>query len=73
MTPAGTSDELDVQNEREENTHTHQVHPILLIINTGRRQDGKEKTSATGYTKGEKHIARDTHEPKYLFLLPSTR
>ena len=23
MTPAGTSNELDVQNEREENTHTH--------------------------------------------------
>ena len=23
MTPAGTSDELDVQNQWEENTHTH--------------------------------------------------
>ena len=23
VTPAGTSNELDVQNEREENTHTH--------------------------------------------------
>ena len=26
VTPAGTSNELDVQNEREENAHTHTVH-----------------------------------------------
>ena len=29
MTPAGTSDELDVQNEWEENTHTHTSSTIL--------------------------------------------
>ena len=28
MTPAGTSNELDVQNEWEENTHTHTHTPI---------------------------------------------
>ena len=28
VTPAGTSNELDVQNEWEENTHTH----IILIV-----------------------------------------
>ena len=26
MTPAGTSNKLDVQNEWEENTHTHSVY-----------------------------------------------
>ena len=31
MTPAGTSNELDVQNEWEENTHTvYYYNPILL-------------------------------------------
>ena len=30
MTPAGTSNELDVQNEWEENTHTEQYNGALL-------------------------------------------
>ena len=29
MTPAGTSNELDVQNEWEENTHTHGIPPVV--------------------------------------------
>ena len=34
MTPAGTSNELDVQNEREENTHTHTSGflPYILLF-----------------------------------------
>ena len=28
VTPAGTSDELDVQNEWEESTHTHSGHQV---------------------------------------------
>ena len=30
MTPAGTSNELDVQNKWEENTHTHTHHRVNL-------------------------------------------
>ena len=30
MTPAGTSNELDVQNGREENTHTHSILVYIL-------------------------------------------
>ena len=32
MTPAGTSNELDVQNEWEENTHTHSEGLLLSIM-----------------------------------------
>ena len=32
MTPAGTSNELDVQNGWEENTHTHSTTPTPLTI-----------------------------------------
>ena len=32
MTPAGTSNELDVQNEWEENTHTHTQHIIDRMV-----------------------------------------
>ena len=35
MTPAGTSNELDVQNEREENTHTHARVENYCTINIG--------------------------------------
>ena len=31
VTPAGTSNELDVQNKWEENTHTH--HPLRALTN----------------------------------------
>ena len=31
MTPAGTSNELDVQNEWEENTHTHCMYSMYSI------------------------------------------
>ena len=34
MTPAGTSNELDVQNGREENTHTHKVYKYQNISTT---------------------------------------
>ena len=34
MTPAGTSNELDVQNEWEENTHTHISGSVLCIPGT---------------------------------------
>ena len=32
MTPAGTSNELDVQNGWEENTHTHIIILIIMIV-----------------------------------------
>ena len=32
MTPAGTSNELDVQNEWEENTHTHNTLYVLVSL-----------------------------------------
>ena len=35
MTPAGTSNELDVQNEWEENTHAHMPSLKLMINDTG--------------------------------------
>ena len=40
MTPAGTSNELDVQNEWEENTHTHththtHTQGIVLLVTNG--------------------------------------
>ena len=35
MTPAGTSNELDVQNEWEENTHTHTISLNELSIMFG--------------------------------------
>ena len=47
MTPAGTSDELDVQNEWEENTHTHTalrknipggVHPVHFPVRQGENE-----------------------------------
>ena len=35
MTPAGTSNELDVQNEWEENTHTHTlISPQVLVLDS---------------------------------------
>ena len=34
VTPAGTSNELDVQNEWEENTHTHTVE-VLVVVRAG--------------------------------------
>ena len=34
MTPAGTSNELDVQNEWEENTNTHNIVIINTITNS---------------------------------------
>ena len=46
MTPAGTSNELDVQNKWEENTHTHKARCICKRIipneEPGQR-DGKEQ------------------------------
>ena len=36
MTPAGTSNELDVQNEREENTHIHTSRTLLYSSNIRR-------------------------------------
>ena len=35
MTPAGTSNELDVQNEGEENTHTHTLYDHCRAIPIG--------------------------------------
>ena len=32
MTPAGTSNELDVQNEWEENTHTVVLIILLIVV-----------------------------------------
>ena len=35
VTPAGTSNELDAQNEWEENTHTHISAPVNLTAQSG--------------------------------------
>ena len=40
MTPAGTSNELDVQNEWEENTHTQQKTTITCFFFVTVRQMG---------------------------------
>ena len=44
MTPAGTSNELDVQNEWEEYTHTHMDQPGK-VANPARGQLNREKLS----------------------------
>ena len=46
VTPAGTSNELDVQNGWEENTHTHTRWPIPLVVCwTGKREQKKKSGS----------------------------
>ena len=39
MTPAGTSNELDVQNEWEENTHTHCTSYYVFAVLIIRREE----------------------------------
>ena len=48
MTPAGTSNELDVQNGWEENTHTHSLEPKKCYNNI---VIGKEIYAVTFYNK----------------------
>ena len=57
MTPAGTSNELDVQNEWEENTHTHtgiSMYVCMVITySKGKDQPGKVANPASGQLNRE--------------------
>ena len=44
VTPAGTSNELYVQNKWEENTHTHNTHTCMIRVS----RRGKNKQSIEG-------------------------
>ena len=50
MTPAGTSNELDVQNEWEENTHIRikPLHDIIAMYVQGHQTEENKRTKEGG-------------------------
>ena len=48
MTPAGTSNELDVQNEWEEDTRTHTIPGVLVYRKILRMNVSKPSTKGLG-------------------------
>ena len=62
MTPAGTSNELDVQNEWEENTHTHTSTASLFAA---RHQDAHSEGIISGENEGDPQL-RDKHNNRAM-------
>ena len=70
MTPAGTSNELDVQNGWEENTHTH-THCKLHHFQTSRRDDGPCPAPSNRARLGQDDGTQGgvgAHAPEYRIL-----
>ena len=63
VTPAGTSNELDVQNEWEENTHTQCV-PIMNGRRRGTREESHKQALDSAWSMEMSKLTRDrTAEP----------